>query len=181
MQSSQNYASNTILSIVKNTSTVQSTVLLCKQSWDKWLRQGRIACLPGRSALKTWASGVSTQSMRVLATACTSRPTFLPKKLDGQESTGSQKPRSKGSKMLLRPLPPKKGVNAIEDSPTELSLGKAPRKNSLSRRAADVLLSLTTDKTDKDLKQDRRIKRVGIVDRFYSTISIAVKKFTMGV
>jgi hypothetical protein len=42
-------------------------------------------------------------------------------------------------------------------------------------------LSPTTDKTDKDLKQDRRIKRVGIVDRFYSTISIAVKKFTMRV
>ncbi len=76
-----------------------------------------VSYLPGRSALKTWASGVSTQSMRVLATACTSLPTFLPKKLDGQESTGSQNPRSKGSKMPLRPLP-KKGVNAIANSAT---------------------------------------------------------------
>ena len=64
---------------------------------------------PGRSALKTWASGVSFQSMRALVKAEVSRVeegTLARGVVKGNPSKGSQMSREKGSKMLLRrPLP----------------------------------------------------------------------------
>lgn len=71
-----------------------------EEKWRGWVWKS----LPGRSALKTWASGVSTQSTRVLATAFTS----LSK--DGNARSNRLADRfSKGSKMLL----PKKGSNTL--------------------------------------------------------------------
>ena len=65
---------------------------------------------PGRSALKTWASGISFQSIHVLAKAEVS-PTVLGmlerEVLNRKPSKGSQRSREKGSKMLLRQPPPR--------------------------------------------------------------------------
>ena len=73
---------------------------------------------PGRSALKTWASGVSFQSMRVLANAVVSlansdRGADMAVLVKGKSWKGSQMSREKGSKMLL--LRPPKRVLGIRD------------------------------------------------------------------
>ena len=70
---------------------------------------------PGRSALKTWASGVSFQSMRVLTKAeFSSRGKEGEGK--GKSFKGSQTSREKGSKMLLLRLPKKLGIIDILNS-----------------------------------------------------------------
>jgi len=68
---------------------------------------------PGRSALNTCASGVSFQSMRVLAIAAVSLETSERGK-ERAVSNGSQTSREKGSKTLvLRPVPKKLGMSDI--------------------------------------------------------------------
>ena len=72
--------------------------------------------IPGRSALNTWASGVSFQSMRVLAKAEVSRAeegTLARELENGKPSKGSQTSKEKGSKTLLRRPPKMLGINAI--------------------------------------------------------------------
>ena len=64
----------------------------------------------GRSVLKTWASSVSFQSIRLLAKTKVS-PTVLGmlerEVLNGKRSKGSHRSRKKGSKILLRRPPPR--------------------------------------------------------------------------
>uniref|UniRef100_A0A0A0KSC0 Uncharacterized protein n=1 Tax=Cucumis sativus TaxID=3659 RepID=A0A0A0KSC0_CUCSA len=72
--------------------------------------------IPGRSALKMWACGVSFQSMRVLAKAEVSRAEegALAKEFEkGKPSKGSQMSNEKGSKTLLRRPPKMLGTRAM--------------------------------------------------------------------
>nr|GMD35890.1 Proline transporter 1 [Ipomoea batatas] len=72
---------------------------------------------PGRSALNTWASGVSFQSIRALAKADVSPAeapgAFATALENGNPWKGSHRSREKGSKMLLRRVPKMLGIKDI--------------------------------------------------------------------
>ncbi|KAF8369287.1 hypothetical protein HHK36_032701 [Tetracentron sinense] len=71
------------------------TILICKLTSE-------VTTYLGRSALNRWASGVSFQSIRVLANADVSPENSLRGAMeDGESWKGSQMSREKGSKMLL--------------------------------------------------------------------------------
>ncbi|KAJ9548312.1 hypothetical protein OSB04_020855 [Centaurea solstitialis] len=72
--------------------------------------------IPGRSALNTWASGVSFQSTRVFTKAEVSLEASNEEVGKGKSLKGSQTSKLKGSKMLLRRPPKKLGMIDIFSS-----------------------------------------------------------------